>query len=182
LFQNSSTPSLSEAVTDALQLSQGTSLLASVSRDKKLQNNYPNPEYGKRRQEFPEIEDEIPMDIVELRVKNQHERGLSSPKHLHRKNNLQKDGRRFKIQKTDLSHVNKYVEGGTGIKQNTVTPKTKAQPKATGEENLQSSLRNHFRSDLLLDNGHIDVFRVSAMENPCILDKEGIISFSCKGR
>ena len=68
---------------------------------------------------FSEMEDEIPMDMVELMAKNQHERGLSNLKRLHESYNTQKDKRRLKMNKTDLSHINKCVEGGTGLKKDT---------------------------------------------------------------
>ena len=57
--------------------------------------------------------------------------------------------------------------------------KSKVEPKLAGEENLQTSLRNHFTSDLQVNNGHKDVSRVSSRDNSFISDKEGIISRSC---
>ena len=129
MCQNSSTPSLSEADTDtdAFQFTQGTTNLASISRDKAFQNNLLNHEYGKRRQELTEMENEIPTDSVKLVAKNQHEPGLSSPKHLHINHDNQKDGRQVKRRKTELSHANKPVEKGrTCLKVDTVTPKSKA--------------------------------------------------------
>ena len=110
------------------------------------------------------MEDEIHVDIVELIDKNQHERGLSNPIHFHRNHELQNDGRGLKRKKEDLSHS---------------TTKSKAQLKLTGQENLQTSLRNHFTSDLQVNNGHKDVSRVSSRDNSFISDKEGIISRSC---
>ena len=103
------------------------------------------------------------MDIVELIDKNQHERGLSNPIHFHRNHDLQNDGRGLKRKKEDLSHS---------------TTKSKAQPKLTSQENLQTSLRNNFTSDLPVNNGHKDVSRVSATDNSCISNKEGITSGS----
>ena len=68
---------------------------------------------------FSKMEDEIPMDIVELMAKNQHEGGLSNLKHRHESYNNQKDKRRLKMNKKNLSHINKCVEGGTGLKKDT---------------------------------------------------------------
>ena len=45
------------------------------------------------------MEDEIHVDIVQLKDKNEHERGLSNPTHFHKNLNLQKDGRGFKRKK-----------------------------------------------------------------------------------
>ena len=110
------------------------------------------------------MEDEIHVDIVELIDKNEHERGLSNPTHFHKKLNLHKDGRGLKRKKEDLSQ-SKH--------------KSKVEPKLAGEENLQTSLRNHFTSDLQVNNGHKYVSRVSAIDNSCISDKEGITFGSC---
>ena len=110
------------------------------------------------------MEDEIHVDIVELIDKNQHELGLSKPTHFHKKINLHKDG-------IGLKRKKQYP--------NQRTHKSKAQPKLAGEENLQTSLRNHFTSDLQVNNGHKDVSRVSSRDNSFISDKEGIISRSC---
>jgi hypothetical protein len=178
--KNSSGPSFSEAATDALQLPQSTSHLASVSKDKALQRNFLNPEYGQRRKKFSEMEDEIPMDIVELMAKNQHERGLSNPKRLHKSHNLQKDERRLKMKKADPTHVNKHVEEGAGLKQDMVTPKSKAWPKQTGQENLQGFLRKQSGNDFLVDYGRIDVSGVNATDNLVTSNKESITSGSCK--
>ena len=65
------------------------------------------------------MEDQIPMDIVELMAKNQHERGLSNMKRLHESYNTQKDKRILKMNKTNPSHINKCVEGGAGLKKDT---------------------------------------------------------------
>ena len=111
------------------------------------------------------MEDEIHVDIVELIDKNQHERGLSNPTHFHKKLNLHKDGRGLKRKKEDLSQS---------------THKSKAQPKPTCEENLQTSLRNHFTSDLPGKNGYKYVSRVSAIDNSCISYKGVITSRLCK--
>jgi hypothetical protein len=176
---NSSSSSLSEAATNALQMPQGTSPLLSATRDKAPEDNFLNPEYGQSRQNFSETEDEIPMDIVELMAKNQHERGLSNLKRLREIHNTQKDKRRLKMNETDLSHIHKCVEGGAGLKQDPATPKSKAQPKQTGKANLETSLRNHCQSDLLVDYGQIDVCQ-GARDISFISSKESIISGSCK--
>ena len=73
---------------NSLQFTQETTHLASISRDTAPKSNFLNPEYGKRRQGIPEMEDEIHVDIVELIDKNEHERGLSNPTHFHKNLNL----------------------------------------------------------------------------------------------
>lgn len=178
---NSSSPSFSEAVANALQLPQNTSHLASVSKDKAVQHNVLNPEQGQRRKRYSATEDEIPMDIVELMAKNQHERCLTNPKRLRKSHNLQKDERRLKMKKTDPIHVNKDEEEGANLRQEMVTPKSTAWPKQTGEENLQAILRKHSGNDFLVDYGHIDVSGVNAMNNLVMSNKEINTSSSCKG-
>ena len=88
-------------------------------------------------QKLSVMEDEIPMDIVELMAKNQHERGLSKLKHFHGSHNLQKERKLLNMKKGAMIEVNQHVGGGTGLKKNTA--KIKTQPKQTVKVNLLPS-------------------------------------------
>jgi len=178
--KNSSTSSLSEAVTNSLQMPEGTSLFLSESRDKAPQHNFLNPEYEQSRQKLYVMEDQIPMDIVELMAKNQHERGLSNLKHFQESRNLQKERTKLKMKEAATSQANKHVGGRTGLKKNSATPKIKAQSKQTGKVNLQASSRNQCQSDLLVDYGQTDVSQ-AVRDNSIISNNEWITSISCEG-
>lgn len=106
----------------------------SASRDKAPQHDFLNLEYEQSRQKLYVMEDEIPMDIVELMEKNQHERGLSNLKHSHENHNLEKERRGLQMKKTSTSQVNQHVGGGTSLKKNTT--KIKAHPKQNGKVNM----------------------------------------------
>eukprot|EP00253_Pinus_taeda_P008189 PITA_08189 len=172
---NSLTSSLSEA-THAFQMPQGSSPLVSATRDKAPEDNFLHPECGQSGQRFSEMEDEIPMDIVELMAKNQHERGLSNLNRLHESHKTKKGVEKLKMNETVHRHINNCVEGGGRPKKDTASG---AQLKKTGKSNLETSLRNHCQSDILIDYGQIDVCQ-AARDISFISNKEGIKSGSSK--
>ncbi|KAH9300449.1 hypothetical protein KI387_012032, partial [Taxus chinensis] len=116
---------------------QSASNLVQASKDKLLLDNSVSPIDGQIRRRRSEMDDEIPMDVVELMAKNQRERGLSEIMKNHKS---KKDERRAKIKvnESDARLANKPIRKElTGFKQKAAVPKNMLPPEKTNQANPQ---------------------------------------------
>eukprot|EP01018_Ginkgo_biloba_P001677 Gb_11974 [translate_table: standard] len=155
--------SKSEPITNNLQMPQGTSHLLRASRDKALLDFF-HLENGQVKR-YSELDEEIPMDIVELMAKIQHERGLSRLENVHKGHYRQKDKSvmRMKVKATDFVPVTEPAEiEGTYRKQEPGIKKNVTHSNEANQVIPETYLRSSTGSDTLVDSSKMHTSPISA--------------------
>ncbi|GLJ29785.1 hypothetical protein SUGI_0588190 [Cryptomeria japonica] len=170
-----------EAISNIIQMPQGASDLVQMAGDKLHQDNSIHHVDGQMNQRCSEVDDDVPMDVIELMAKNQSERDLSEC--LSKKHKSKKDDRRVKIKvkESDVSHANKPTQKErTNSKKKAARHKSLAESKKTDQVSPQVYLRTLMSSNMPGVDNQINVSQMISTGQSSFSDTEAIKSDSLK--